>query len=294
MTSALGKLVSFSSENGYKLHGIYFSEEYNNHTIIHVHGNFGNFYQNEFISVMSKVYLSSGINLLSFNLTSHDGLAEGFKDGEFEYVGGAVSDFNECLNDIDAAICFAKKYVNHITLQGHSLGCDRIIYYLLKKGEKYNSILLSPVDSNKVQEHWIGYKVADQIKGLRMDKENLNKKINWLPMDSYGAKGNNKEWIYQIPICKSALTSILEGAAFKYLNLDLKPIFKIDAKCIVYCGVNDGLLTCTPSDMISYLREKFTEIEEISYLKADHDLVGVEEIIAVEIVRTVKNWSNIV
>src|SRR5262245_35994529 len=89
----VGELVSFKNSKEFHHDGILYQDASYRTTIIHIHGSFGNFYQNEFLRVMAKVYMAAGINFLSFNLAGHDALAEGYRhEWDFEYVGGAVMD----------------------------------------------------------------------------------------------------------------------------------------------------------------------------------------------------------
>ena len=53
---------------------------------------------------MSKIYTKNDISFLSFNLSAHDGLCEGYRLGALDYIGGGVADYNESLLDIEAAV----------------------------------------------------------------------------------------------------------------------------------------------------------------------------------------------
>jgi hypothetical protein len=96
----LGELVSLRSSRGIELNGICYRRPGNGATIIHIHGSFGNFYANPVIPSMAEIYMGAGINLLSINMSCHDGLAEGDRGGVFEYLGGSRTGFAECLYDI--------------------------------------------------------------------------------------------------------------------------------------------------------------------------------------------------
>ena len=160
---AAGYLVTFKTPTGFELDGIVFGDERCSCTIVHVHGSLGNFYQNRFIRVMGQSYPRSGIRLLSFNLSAHDGLAEGYRDADsFEYAGGSVVDFQRCTDDIDGAVAFARRLGGEVVLQGHSMGCDRVLHYLLTRGGGYDFVLLGPCDSYRLQEKWIGSESVEE------------------------------------------------------------------------------------------------------------------------------------
>src|ERR1039457_5996558 len=111
----LGELVTIKNTKGLSLDGICYRRQRNRITIVHIHGSFGNFYQNEFVRFMAKKYAHAGVNLLSLNMASHDGLSEGYRDqSEFEYVGGAVADFSECVADIQGAVQYAVQFSDRV------------------------------------------------------------------------------------------------------------------------------------------------------------------------------------
>ena len=295
MESGVGRLVSFRTKSNFEIIGILFKSSQgltNNTIVIHIHGNFGNFYQNKFLWTMSKLYTANNIDFLSINLSSHDGLAEGYYGKDMKYIGGAVADYNSSQDDINAAIEYVLSLnYSNIVLQGHSLGCDKIIQYTLENQAKYPLILLSPVDSYKVQSNWIEPEtVEEQIKRLRnapqFDPESGWGKADfeWLAKEEYGAEGDTEDWVYQIPVTRDALLSILEGAAFKYLNIkDATPFF-ITNPTIAFIGKRDGLQMHDTHVWISYLQDHFENLTVIDNLDADHDIIGVEDDLCIKIV----------
>ena len=76
--SARGKLMSIVNGAGLVLDGIVFSPPNARLAIVHVHGSLGNFYQQPFIRVFANRLARHGIAVLSFNLTGHDGVSEGY------------------------------------------------------------------------------------------------------------------------------------------------------------------------------------------------------------------------
>ena len=307
--SSLGKLVSFRNSQDFEIIGMLFqygsSNKYDisNHTnkriVIHIHGSYGNFYQNKFIWHMSKIYCENEVDFLSINTSAHDGLAEGYYGKNLKYVGGGVSEYQDSQFDIQAAIDFAISlgYID-IILQGHSLGCDKVIDYSLHSEKKLDIILLSPADSYALQADWIKPDTVEkQIVRIRNGLSTEGKitwgkaDFDWLENSEYGAHGNDENWIYEIPITRKALLSILTGSAFKYLNLELAPEFYLDVNAMVYIGKRDGLLFCKSAEMSEYLSKKFKSFFPILDLDADHDIVGVEEVLIKRIVLWIQNRS---
>lgn len=296
MKSAYGRLISFNNTNNLELIGLLFEpQDLTTQTIvIHVHGNYGNFYNNKFIWHMSNIYTENGIAFLSFNLSAHDGLCEGYRLGELDYIGGGVADYNESLLDIDAAVRFVRQngYKN-IILQGHSLGCDKILDYVINKScDIFKIILLSPVDSYAVQTRWLELHkketIPQQITRLKQHTSFNDNSLGWLDIDEYGAEGLNANWIYKIPVTQKTLLSILEGSAFKYLNLTCGEDFKTDIPAFVFLGNRDGLQMSTQKEMRAFLMKHLTNCFVEDTLDSDHDIIGAEKILAEIIIHWIK------
>jgi len=294
MRSGFGQLINFNNINGLELIGLLFKGEKQSNTIvIHVHGNYGNFYNNKFLWTMSHLYVENDIDFLTFNLSSHDGLCEGYDNGALRYIGGAVADYNESILDIDSAVEYVHKLgYNRLILQGHSLGCDKVIEYALThQNDSLSLILLSPVDSYAVQKKWVDNRRAESIDEqlARLNAcNNNNGALDWLSIDEYGAEGTDADWVYQIPITRSCLISILQGSAFKYLNLECGEDFIIDNKSLAFLGKNDGLQMSTQSDFGDFLDLHFTQLTLVSDLDSDHDIKGVESYLTNRIIDWIK------
>ncbi len=243
----LCELISFHNDSGLKLDGLLFrSLEKPIATVIHIHGSFGNFYNNDFIKSMANIYCANNINFVTFNLTAHDGIAESVREingvKSWEYVGYSISEFQSCIDDINGAIRFANKFGVPIILQGHSLGCDRIIYYFLKSGRSYDSILLSPSDQKNIQEEWIYPEtISEQIARLK-----FNQDTNFLlPFSEYGVKTTHSvindaiDNCPFIPISKKALLSLLESECFTFWSSLRECNFYYPINVFIYIGGKD-------------------------------------------------------
>jgi len=266
------------------MEGIVFSHESNWITVVHVHGSFGNFYQNGFIRRMAQEYLAAGINLLSLNMTSHDGLAEGYRNSDFEYIGGAVADFEECLSDIEGAVQYARQFGDLIILQGHSLGCDRVLHFLINRKASYDFILLSPCDSYKLQAEWIAPETVEaQISRLKAKPSEPG--LDWLPSEEYGVRGGG-DWTYPIPITRKAFLSIAEGPPYRLINIQHPTKFRLDQRALIYIGGQDALQVWPHSVMFPYLQERIPLAEEAFEVNGDHMLSGCESLV----IRKITDW----
>jgi pimeloyl-ACP methyl ester carboxylesterase len=284
--SIAGILVTFKNAKEFHHDGIFYQSDLNRTTIIHVHGSFGNFYQNSFLRTMAKTFAEAKINFLAFNLRSHDGLAEGYRnEWDFEYAGGAIAPFEDCLVDIRAAVDFAQRYSDRIILQGHSMGCDRVLHFATTMRCDHDLILLSPCDSYRLQANWIAPEtVEDQIERLLM-KDPEDGHLDWLPPREYGIR--QRDWDYPIHITRRALLSIMQGPPFRLVRMDRPAPFYLDQKVLIYIGGDDSLQTVDREVMFDYFVQRARSVTMVPYfVEADHSLWGSE----LEISEQIAQW----
>lgn len=280
----LGELVTFRDAKAFHHDGILYQGDSNRCTIVHIHGSYGNFYQNEFLRVMAKTYANAAINFLSFNLTGHDAVTEGYRnEWDFEYTGGAISTFDACVSDIQAAVDFVTPFSDRIILQGHSLGCDRLLHYLLATKVRHDIILLSPCDSYQLQANWIAPETIDtQLERLKEGAQG-RERFDWLPLSEYGIR--QRDWDYPIPITRQPLLALLESSVFRLLRFSQPAAFSIDQKALVYLGGDDSLQTVPRDAMLNYISKRVRHLTATAlYPEGDHSLWGCEQEVSDEIV----------
>lgn len=282
-----GFLVTFESPTGFQLDGILFGDDNFSTYVVHVHGSLGNFYQNRFLRVMAKRYAEAGMGLLSFNLSSHDGLAEGYRnDDDFEYSGGSVVNFDRCLDDIEGAVAFAEGLGDRIVLQGHSMGCDRVLHYLINRGKTYDCVLLGPCDSYQLQRKWIAPEtVEEQVERLKRAAR-LEKQLDWLPAEEYGIRSGDEDYV--IPITRSALLSIMQGPVFRLMRLDRPMEFRLEQRAFVYIGGADPYQTASSETMFRHLEGRIPRVKRCCVPHGGHSLEDCEELVTEEIIRWVQ------
>ena len=278
--SADGTLVSVVNNAGLVLDGIVFSPPKPRLAIVHVHGSLGNFYQQSFIRVFANCLIQHGVAILSFNLTCHDGVSEGYTaDQRMQYVGGSLSRFETCLDDLDALLSFARSFCTTVVLQGHSLGCDRVLFYVQQRAARIPLILLSPCDSHRLQETWIsGETIAKQAARLSSASDD-NKEVTLLSASEYGLSGPD-DWTYSIPISRSALLSIITGPPFQILRVNDSARTVSDAPAFVYMGTEDAIRGAPFSEMAKHVRRLVPKARVFPVEHGDHSLDGCEEKVA--------------
>jgi len=269
MVSCLCELVKFHSKNSYIYTGLLFRSGNSRRTVIHVHGSCGDFISFGPLKTVANHYISNNSNFLTFNLKGHDCIAEGnWLNGRYDYVGGSLVDFDECINDIQSAIDYCKLFSDTILLQGHSLGCDRIVYYQLLSNCFYPTILLSPCDSYKLQQIYLNTKSVEkfitEVEGIQPNND-----FEMLPPGSYGV--NNAGECYDIPITQKALLSIMTGPPYKLFKIGGEEEYYLPVDAIVCLGSNDKLQVHSPEVMHKHFRNKFKSVVEIT-IEADHEM----------------------
>lgn len=154
------KFIRTVTEDKLILQGLmYEPEKKTNKVILHIHGMAGNFYENRFLDAMAKIFIDNNFAFLCVNTRGHDYIAdfpiEGSKD-KYKRIGNVFEKFEECVLDIKCWMDFTEKYFSHIVLQGHSLGCSKVVYYLsqTKDSRVKNLILASPADMVGLTEKW--------------------------------------------------------------------------------------------------------------------------------------------
>jgi pimeloyl-ACP methyl ester carboxylesterase len=131
-----GEIVRTYTEDNLNLQGMLCSALSPTHRLVlHIHGSYGNFYENLFLDNMADAYTATGTAFLSVNTRGHDYYAD-FKTrlpqggSGSKRIGGILEKFGECLLDIRAWIDFAQSQgFSTILLQGHSLGAMKAAYY---------------------------------------------------------------------------------------------------------------------------------------------------------------------
>jgi pimeloyl-ACP methyl ester carboxylesterase len=188
--------------------------------------------------------------------------------------------------DIQGAIQYATQFSDRIILQGHSLGCDRVLQFLINVEKEYDFILLSPCDSYQLQVRWIAPEtVEEQIKRIK-DQTPRDSHFDWLPSREYGVAGGG-DWTYPIPITRRAFLSIAEGPPYRLMNIEQPSDFHCDGRALIYLGGKDLLQVWPHDSMFQYLKERIPDAKEVYIPSGDHMLEGCEQAVAEKIIQWV-------
>jgi len=147
--------VRFKAADSVELQG-WLTERPGDMAAIHIHGMSGNGYENYFLDNFRKMYSKLGISFLTVD-TRGRGIISSFWEGgkvdswgEGTKLGGSCFEiFEESAHDIQGAIdCLKTLGKTAFILQGHSLGCTKVVNYLVNKqpSNVTKAVLLAPTD----------------------------------------------------------------------------------------------------------------------------------------------------
>jgi pimeloyl-ACP methyl ester carboxylesterase len=147
-------IVKVRTKDKLILNGLLIENAGNDKIVINIHGSASNFYEEQFFEHMATVFPKKGFSWLSINNRGNSALTH-----TWQKVGSTVERFEDCIIDIDAWIEFAiNKRYSTIILQGHSLGTEKIVYYMNKgkyKSKVSGIILLGYSDSYNATHKFI-------------------------------------------------------------------------------------------------------------------------------------------
>lgn len=162
------------TSDGLRLPMVHFESNKQDICVICIHGMCGTIIDNYFATVWGKLLAKNNIGFIYEHNRGHS--IENdivMKDGSFKRCGCMYEIFEDCIYDIDLAIQTAKeKGYKRIILLGHSLGCNKVIYYYYKKHPNILGIILASAP-DMIGSH---LQVESNYKELLKEaKENIDK-----------------------------------------------------------------------------------------------------------------------
>lgn len=128
------------------------AEPFNNAdtAVVHVHGMSGNGFENLLVDALQATNLENDRAFFAFNNRGAGVMTWlNRSDGSTSFGGSCYESFEDSAYDIEAAIIAVKRAgYSKVNLQGHSLGCTKIVHYLASRVDAQVSkvILLAPTD----------------------------------------------------------------------------------------------------------------------------------------------------
>ena len=143
--------LNVETRRGTVLNGVLFPAKSADTVVIAITGIHGNFYSNPFYYNIGDTLSEHGIDFIYAQTNDAFGEIEtvNAKTSEKEIIGSWNERFSYTDEDIEAYLNCAAKNYKHVILAGHSLGANKVIYYLSKHHDKQrveHFILLSPAN----------------------------------------------------------------------------------------------------------------------------------------------------
>lgn len=162
------------TRDGLRLPMIHFESNKKDICVICIHGMCGTIIDNYFATVWGKLLAKNDIGFIYEHNRGHS--IENdivMKDGSFKRCGCMYEIFEDCIYDIDLAIQTAKeKGYKRIILLGHSLGCNKVIYYYYKKHPNILGMILASAP-DMIESHLLIEPEYEEL--LKEAKENIEK-----------------------------------------------------------------------------------------------------------------------
>ena len=162
------------TSDGLRLPMLHFESNKKDICVICIHGMCGTIIDNYFATVWGKLLAKKDIGFIYEHNRGHS--IENdivMKDGSFKRCGCMYEIFEDCIYDIDLAIQTAKeKGYKRIILLGHSLGCNKVIYYYYKKHPNILGMILASAP-DMIESHLLIEPDYEEL--LKEAKENIDK-----------------------------------------------------------------------------------------------------------------------
>jgi pimeloyl-ACP methyl ester carboxylesterase len=140
--------VRFKATDCVELRG-WLSNQPSDVAVLHIHGMSGNGYENYFLDNLRETYSQKNISFFAID-TRGAGIISEFRQNGKSKLGGSCHElFEESQYDIEGALEYLESIgKNKLILQGHSLGCTKVVNFVLKNSRHdiEKVILLAPTD----------------------------------------------------------------------------------------------------------------------------------------------------
>ena len=284
--------IFFTTEDNAELVGLLHKGENTNKVIISVHGMTSDCLKKR-DDIIAQTMTENNIDFFSFNNRGHDVISYLTKEMAGTYAkqkaGTAYEDVQDSYYDIKAAIdIMLKQGYKEIYLQGHSLGCTKIVYTYnklkRKNEEKYlDSIkavmLLSLIDIPRAQIINLGNKYDYMIE-YAADKEKHGEIEELMPKESF---------IHPISV-KSYLRYFRDNekinfAQYSNENYDYEELNNIKVPILMRWGNIFEMIEQPAEELVQMLNNKITNSrKDINYIDgANHGYTNKEQQVADEI-----------
>lgn len=266
--------------------------------IISLHGMTSNFLKKR-EDVIAQYVTEIGIDYFGFNNRGHDVHSYSAKEVDGEYkkqnIGTAYEDVQDSYFDICGAIIKMQDMgYEEIYLQGHSLGCTKIVYtYQIMKEENctlLNSIkgiiLLSLVDIPKSQRVYLGEKY-NEFMDIALENEKNGDLSKLMPKESFIHPISTKSYLRYFRDYEKINFAKYYDNEYTYPELN-----NIDVPLFMRWGNVHEMIEQDAKDLVDMLNIKIkNNKKDINYIDgADHGYTDRYNVLAEQIVKFLKKY----
>ena len=281
--------LDIPTKRGSVLDGVLFKSESADTVAIAITGIHGNFYSNPFYYNFGNTFNSAGIDFIYAQTNDAFGQIRTYNiyTKQPEIIGSWNEDFAYTDEDIAAYLDYAENAgYKHIILAGHSLGANKVIYYLSRHHDKRveHFILLSPANI----EHLTKY-VTDREKEIVREyvKNGWGNKI--IPFDLLG-------WIHCIAdtAWQWLFTDTLNNVHVEN-NKDFSQAENVTHTGALLIGTYDNFTYGDPSGFLKTINSHFPKAEENKLIfieKTGHTYQQKEQETADKLLELVLSWRE--
>lgn len=239
---------------------LYTPNEGTNKIAIHIHGLNGNFYENRFIDILADSYTNKNYAFLTFNNRGTGFITELLKGNDFITIWWCLERFKDCILDIDGVMNWAKsKGYKEIILEGHSYGCNKILYYYDHKKDDIikQIVLLAPCDIPSECKKFLSeeeYNKASEV-ATKLVKENKENELMDFPVVVNGKIAAGTYYNDFLPNGENDFIKYVDGESAKS-----KVLNNINIPTLIIFGDEDECVLTQPIDVVKgYLENNIND-----------------------------------
>lgn len=283
--------VNVATKRGSVLNGVIFSSDKNDKStlVIAITGIHGNFYSNPFYVNIGKTLSDNGIDFLYAQTADAFGEMETYNVNtkEKEIIGSGTEDFNNTDEDIEAYLNFARQNgYQSVILAGHSLGANKVIYYLSRHHDSYvkHFIFLSPANL----EHLTSVVSPEQRQFIQQEKMSGHGKerlpfqlLGWIP----STVDNAYQWVFQ---------NILNNVHVEE-DKDFSQVAAVSQSGALVIGTLDRFTYGDPTHFLNTINNHMKKKDEnklIYIQETGHTYQQKEQEIADQLLNLIQTWKK--
>lgn len=252
-------LYEYNDDN-LMLQGTYFDSRKKDICILFIHGQAQSILNNKFAYEFGKYFSKNGISFLYGHNRGYDFINCMFdKNGAFIYNGATFELFGDSLKDIKVWVNKIKELgYKKIILFGHSLGCNKVLYYLSKYQYNIDGVIFAS---------------APDMVGITK-KEELN--FDKLHNEAIGLLKNNKNGILTHLI---GGTDYISAKTFIDQNTENSPIdnFPIERNPVVFEQLSKIIIPvlsfCGSLEYPTYLKQELLKEKAINCTDYTYEII---------------------